>query len=114
MPQREGVGANPVPILRCAEVLAGVAAGVYKTPVVVRRKSPISGDDFLAAPNCGFLLRHKLFTVGRERVECFPEGARVSHARLKLARRVELPLHTELLVSCNATRVINTLGRPAQ
>ncbi len=43
MPRLEGVGGNPVPMLVCAEVEVGIAAGVYKTPVVVsaRRKAPI-------------------------------------------------------------------------
>ena len=37
MPRLEGVGGNPVPTLGCAEVEVGIAAGVYKTPVVARR-----------------------------------------------------------------------------
>ncbi len=37
MQRLEGVGGNPVPTLGCAEVEVGIAAGVYKTPVVARR-----------------------------------------------------------------------------
>ncbi len=44
MPRLEGVGGNPIPTLGCAEVEVGIAAGVYKTPVVVsdRKERPNS------------------------------------------------------------------------
>ena len=87
-----------------------IAAGVYKTPVVVsarkERPSFVIGADFLSAQDCDLSLRQKLFTVGRNGVQCLPEGVRSSHARLKLARRVELPPHSEVLVSCKATQSI--------
>ncbi len=61
MPRLEGVGGNPVPTLGSAEVDFGIAAGVYKTPVVVRarKKKPdfIIGADFLAAHDCDLSLR---------------------------------------------------------
>ena len=70
MPRLEGVGGNPVPTLGCAEVEVGIAAGVYKTPVVVsaRKERPnfIIGADFLSAHDCDLSLRQKLFTVGRK------------------------------------------------
>ncbi len=107
MPCLEGVGGNPVPMLGCAEVEVGIAAGVYKTPVVVsaRKEMPnfITGADFLAAHDCDLLL-------GRDSVWCLPERVRTSHARLKLARRVELPPHIEVLVSCKATQSIKHFG----
>ena len=68
MPHLEGVGGNPVPTLGCAEVEVGIAAGVYKTPVVVsvrkERANFIIGGDFLSAHDCDLSLRQKLFTVG--------------------------------------------------
>ncbi len=36
--------------------------------------------------------------------------SRKSHTRLKLARRVELPAHSEVLVSCKATQSIKHFG----
>ncbi len=114
MPRLKGVGGNHVPTLGCAEVEVGIAAGVYKTPVVVsaRKKRPnfIIGADFLAAHNYDLSLRQKLFTVGRDRVQCLPERVRASHARFKLAQRVELPPHSEVLGSCKATQSIKHFG----
>ncbi len=81
-------GWESFPTLGCAKVEVGIAAGVYKTPVVSARKERpnfIIGADFLAT------LREKLFKVREHKVECFPQRVRVSHVTLKLARRVELP-----------------------
>ncbi len=68
MPRLEGVDGNPAPTLGCAEVEVRIAAGMYKTPVVVsaRKERPnfIIGADFLSAHDCDLLLRQKLFTVG--------------------------------------------------
>ncbi len=76
MTRLEGVGGNPVPTLGCAEAEVGIAAGVYKTPVVVsaRKERPnfIIGADFLSAHDCDLSLRQKLFTVGRDSVWCLP------------------------------------------
>ncbi len=114
MPRVEGVGGNPVPTLGCAEVEVGIAAGVYKTPVVVSAKTQrpnfIIGADFLSTHDCDFSLRQKLFTVGRDSVWCLQERVRASHARVKLARRVELPPHSEVLVSCKVTQSIKHFG----
>ncbi len=113
MPGLEGVGGNPVPTLGCAEVEVGIAAEVYKTLVVFssRKERPnfIIGADFWAAYGCDLSLRHKLFTVERDSVQCIPEWVRASHARLKLAQ-VELPPHAEVLVSCKATHSIKHFG----
>ncbi len=52
MPHLKGVGGNPVPTLGCAEVEVGIAAGVYKTPVVVsaRKEGPISLLGLICCP----------------------------------------------------------------
>ncbi len=114
MPCLGGVGGNPVPMLGCAEVEVGIAAGVYRTPMVVsarkEKQNFIIGVDFLSAHDCDLLLRQKLFTVGRDSIRCLPERVRASHARLKLARWVELPPNSEVLVSCKATRSIKHFG----
>ncbi len=110
MPRVEGVGGNPVPTLGCAEVEVGIAAGVYKTPVVVsaRKERPkfIIGADDLAPHDCDLSLRQKLFTVGQDSVPCLPERLITSHASLKLAQQVELPPHTGVLVTCKVTQSI--------
>ncbi len=76
MPRLEGVGGNPVP--SCAEVEVGIAAGVYKAPVVVsaRKERPnfIIGADFVAAHDCNLSLKHKVFTVGGVVVGVFLSG----------------------------------------
>ncbi len=65
------------------------------------------------------MFRHKLFTVGKDSVQCVPEWVRASHARLTLARRVELPPHTQVFVICKATQSIKhfemacTVAQPA-
>ncbi len=114
MPRLKNVSGNSIPTLVCIEVEVGIAAGVYKTPVVVsaRKGRPnfITGADFLAAHDCDLSLRQKLFTVGRDNVRSLPERVRISHTRLKLARPVQLPLHTEVLVSCKATQSIKHFG----
>ncbi len=76
------------------------------------KKGPnfIIGADFLSAYDCDLQLRQKLFTLGRNSVPCLPERGRSSHARLKLARRVELPPDCEVLVSCKATQIIKHFG----
>ncbi len=68
------------------------------------------GADFLATQDCELSLRHKLFIVGRDSVECIPEWVTASHARLKLAQQVELPPYTEVLVSYNSTESIKHFG----
>ncbi len=114
MPHLEGEGGNSVPTVGCAEVEVGIPAGVYKTPVMVsaRKERPnfIIGAHFLAAHDCDLSLRPKVFTVGQDSDQCIPEWVRASHARLKLARQVELPPHTEVLVSCKATQSIKHVG----
>ncbi len=81
-----------------------IGARKYKATVMVsaRRERPnfTIGADFLSAHDCDLSLREKLFLIGEQKIECIPEKARVKDAKLKLARRVELPSHTEVLVSC--------------
>ncbi len=68
IPHLEGVGGNSVHTLGCAKVEAVIAAGVYRTPVVVsarkERSNFIIGADFLSSHDCDLSLRQKLFTVG--------------------------------------------------
>ncbi len=115
-PRLEGVGGNPVPTLGHADVQVGIGDGVYKATVVVsaRRERPnfIIGADFLAAHNCDLSLRQKLFTIEKQEVQCIPKNIRANYAKLKAARRIQLPPQTEVMVSCKATKGVKYFGTP--
>ncbi len=117
-PRLEGVGGNSVPTLGHAEVEVGVGTGKYKAAVVVsackERPNFIIGADFLGAHNCDLSFCQKLFTVGEQQVRCVPEHAKATRAKLKLARarRVEVPPHTEVIVSCQATSNVKNFDTP--
>ncbi len=106
-PRLKEVGGNPVSTLGHAEVEVGVGNGKYKATVVVsaRREMPnfIIGADFLGAHNYDLSLRQKLFTIREYQVNCVPERAKATGAKLKLARRIEIPAQTEVMVNCKAT-----------
>ncbi len=107
-PRLEGAGGNPVPTLGHADVQVGIEDGVYKATVVVSawRESPdfIIGADFLAAHNCDLSLCQKLFNIGKQEIQCIPENIRANYTKLKVARRIQLPPQTEVMVSCKATK----------
>ncbi len=88
----------------------------YKSIVVVsaRKERPnfIIGADFLAAHNCDLSLHQKLFTIGEQKIQCIPANIRANSAKLKVARRIQLPPQTEVLVSCKATPGIKYFGIP--
>ncbi len=115
-PQLEGVGGNPIPTLGHAEVEVGVGAGKYKAAVVVsaRKERPnfIIGADFLGEHNCDLSLRQKLFTIGEQQVRCVPEHTKATRAKLKLARCIEVPPHSEVVVKCQATSNVKRFDTP--
>ncbi len=115
-PRLKGVGGNPVPTLGHTTVRVGIGNGVYKATVVVsaRKERPdfIIGADFLATHNCDLSLRRNLFTIGEQKIQCIPENIRANSAKLKVARRIQLPPQTEVLVSCKATPGIRYFGMP--
>ncbi len=82
-PWVEGVGSNPVPTLGQAEVEVGIGDGMYKATVVVgaRKERPnfIISDVFLTARNCDLPLRQKLFTIGKQEIQCVPAGIRANY-----------------------------------
>ncbi len=116
MPRLEGVGDNPVPILSSTEVGVDIGVGTYKATALVsaRRERPnfIIGANFLSAHDCDLSLSEKLFLIGEQKIECIPEKARVKNSKLKLARRVELPRHAMVLVSCKADQGTKHFGTP--
>ncbi len=115
-PRLEGVGGNPVPTLGHAEVEVGVGTGKYKAAVAVstriERPNFIIGADFLGVHNCDLSLCQKLFTIGEQQVRCVPERTKATHAKLKLARHVEVPPHTEVIVNCQATSNVKNFDTP--
>ncbi len=117
-PRLEGVRGNSVPTLGHADGQVAIRDGLYKATVVAsaRRKRPnfIIGAVlvFLAAHNCDLSLHQKLFTVGKQEIQCIPESIRANHAKLKIARRIQLPPQTEVLVSCKAIKGIKYFGMP--
>ncbi len=114
-PQLEGVGGNPVPTLGHTTVGVGIRDGVYRATVVSARKERpnfIIGADFLAAHNCDLSLHQRLFTIGEEKIQCIPENIRANSAKLKVARHIQLPPQTEVLVSCKAAPGIKYFGTP--
>ncbi len=84
-PRLKGVGGNPVPTLGHADVQVGIGDGVYKATLVVsarrERSNFIIGADFLAAHNCDLSLLQKLFTIGKQEIQCIPENMRPSQAK---------------------------------
>ncbi len=115
-PWLEGVGGNSVPTLGHTTVRVGIGDGVYKATAVVsaRKERPnfINGADFLAAHNCDLSLRQKLFMIGEQKIQCIPENIRANSAKLKVAKCIQLPPQTEVLVSCKATPGIKYFGTP--
>ncbi len=110
------VGGNPVPALGHTTVGVGIGDSVYKATVVVsaRKERPnfIIGADFLAVHNCDLSLRQKLFTIGEQKIQCIPENIRANSAKLKVARHIQLPPQTKVLVSCKAIPGIKYFGTP--
>ena len=91
---------------------------VCTRPVVVsaRKERPnfIIVAGFLATHDRDLSLRQKLFTMGEDRVECILERVTVCPARLKLARRVDLPPTWRCWLAAGQPRILNTLGWPAR
>ncbi len=55
----------------------------------------------------------KLFNIGEQEIHCIPEGVRANHAKLKVARRLQLPApQIEVLVSGKASKGIKYFGMP--
>ncbi len=95
------------PTLGTATVQIGIAGGTYEQEVIVsaNREHPncILGSDFFCLPDCELSMRKQQFQVGDRQVRCVPEPERVVKTGLKIARRVELPARTEVIVPCKPT-----------
>ncbi len=58
-------------------------------------------------------MRKQQFHVGDRQVRCIPEPERVVKTGLKIARRVELPARTEVIVPCKPTHASKWLQKTA-
>ena len=56
-------------------------------------------------------MRKQQFQVGDRQIRCVPEPEHVVKAGSKIARRVELPARTEVIVPCKPTHVSSWLQR---
>ncbi len=86
----------------------------YSLAVSARKERPnfIIEADFLAAHNSELSLCQKLLMIGEQSIQCFPEYIRANSVKLKVARRIQLPPQTEVLVNCKATPGIKYFGVP--
>ncbi len=58
-------------------------------------------------------MRKQQFQVGDRQVRCIPEQEHVVKTGLKIARRVELPARTEVIVPCKPTHASSWLQKTA-
>ncbi len=113
----EVIGGGAAPTLGTATVWIGIAGGTYEPEVIVsaNRENPncILGSDFFCQHDCELSMRKQQFHVGDRQVRCVPELERVVKTGLKIARRVELPARTEVIVPCKPTHASNWLQKTA-
>ncbi len=113
----EVIGGGAAPTLGTATVQIGILGGTYEQEVVVsaNRENPncILGSDFFCQHDCELSMRKQQFQVGDRQVRCMPEPERVVKTGLKIARRVELPARTEVIVPCKPTHASSWLQRTA-
>ncbi len=74
------------------------------------RPNFIIGADFLASHKCYLTLCQKLFTIRKQEIHSILEGIWANRATPKIARRIELPLLSEVLVGCKATKSTKYFG----
>ena len=67
-------------------------------------------DPFGVDVPLNFNITHSLFIIGE--IQCIPENVRANHAKLKIARPIELPPQSSVLVSCKATKSAKHFGMP--
>ncbi len=103
----EVIGAGAAPTLGTATVRIGITGGIYEQEVVLsaNRENPICilGSDFFCQHDCELSMRKQQFQVGDRQIRCVPKPERVVKTGLKIARRVELPARTEVIVPCKPT-----------
>ncbi len=113
----EVIGGGAAPTLGTATVWIGIAGGTYEQEVVVsaNRENPncILGSDFFCQHDCELSMKKQQFQVRDRQVRCIPEQERVVKTGLKIARRVELPARTEVIVLCKPTHASSWLQKTA-
>ncbi len=113
----EVIGGGAAPTLGTATVRIGIAGGTYEQEVVVsvNQENPncILGSDFFCQHDCELSMRNQQFQVRDRQVRCVPEPERVVKTGLKIARCVELPARTEVIVPCKPTHASSWLQETA-
>ncbi len=113
----EVIGGGAAPTLGTATVQIEIAGGTYEQEVVIsaNRENPncILGSDFFCQHDCELSMRKQQFQVGDWQVRFVPEPERVVKTGLKIARRVELPARTEVIVPCKPAHASSWLQRTA-
>ncbi len=109
----EVIGGGAAPTLGTATVQIGIAGGSYDQEAVfsANRENPncILGSDFFCQYDCELSMMKQQFQVGDRQILCVPEPEHVVKAGLKIARRVELPARTEVIVLCKPTHASSWL-----
>ncbi len=113
----EVIGGGAAPTLGTATVQIGIAGGTYEQEVLVsanrENSNCILGSDFFCQRDCELSRRRQQFQVGDRQVRCIPGPERVVQTHLKIARRVELPARTEVIVPCKPTHASSWLQKTA-
>ncbi len=107
----EVIEGGTAPTLGTATVQIGIVGGSYEHEIVIsaNRENPncILGSDFFCQHHRELSMWRQQFQVGDHYVRCEP--AQVTKARLKMARRVELPARTKVIVPSKPTRASSWL-----
>ncbi len=113
----EVIGGDTAPTLGTATVQIVIVRGSYEQEVVIsaNRENPncILGSDFFCQHDCELPMWKQQFQVGDRQIRCVPELEHVVKAGLKIARRVELPARTEVIVPYKPTHASSGLQKTA-
>ena len=113
----EVIGGGAAPTLGTATVQIGIAGDTYEQEVVIsanrENHNCILGSDFFCQHDCELSMRKQQFQVRDRQVRYVPEPERVVKTGLKIARRVELPARTEVIVPCKPTHASSWLQKTA-
>ncbi len=113
----EVIGGGTAPTIGSATVQIGIAGGSYdqELGISANRENPtcILGSDFFCQHDCELPIRKQQFQVGDRQIRCVQEPEHMIKAGLKIARRVELPARTKVIVPCKPTHASSRLRRTA-
>ncbi len=113
----EVIGGGAAPTLGTATVQIRIAPGSYKHEVGIsanwENPNCILGSDLFCQHDCELSMWRQQFQVGARHIRCVSGPTHVVNTGLKIARRVELPARTEVIVPCKPTHASSWLQRNA-